>query len=81
MRSTREFSITLPEELADLVKAKVRTGEYATESDVISDGLHALMERDQEVAQAYDALKNDPGRAVSLDQVRERIAAEFAGER
>jgi len=30
MRSTQQFSITLPNELADLVRAKVAAGEYAT---------------------------------------------------
>ena len=30
MRSTQQFSITLPNELAELVRAKVASGEYAT---------------------------------------------------
>lgn len=36
---TRQFSITLPNEMADIVKTKVAAGEYATESEVIRDGL------------------------------------------
>ncbi len=87
MRSTQSFNISLTDDLAELVKSKVSTGEYATASDVIRDGLHALMERDQTVEQwlqqqvcpAYDALKKDPGRAVTIEQVRARIAAERAG--
>ncbi len=35
MRTTQQLSITLPNEMADLVRAKVATGEYATESEVI----------------------------------------------
>jgi len=42
MRSTQQLSITLPNEMADLIRAKVATGEYATESDVIRDGLRTL---------------------------------------
>lgn len=42
MRSTQQFSITWPNEMADVVKAKVATGEYATESEVIRDGLRML---------------------------------------
>jgi len=65
VRSTQQFSITLPNEMADAVRAKVASGEYATESEVIRDGLRALLARDQaverwlkdEVAAAYDALK------------------------
>ena len=83
MRSTQQFSITLPNEMADTVKAKVASGEYATESEVIRDGLRVLIARDQtveawlktEVASAYDALKVAPGRAVSASTVRARLAA------
>jgi len=84
MRTTQQFSITLPNEMADAVKAKVAAGEYATESEVIRDGLRALMARDraienwlhEQVGTAYDALKADPTRAVSIDDVRARLAAE-----
>jgi putative addiction module CopG family antidote len=83
MRSTQQFSITLPNEMADTVRAKVASGEYATESEVIRDGLRVLMVRDQvvntwlrtEVAAASDAHKAAPGRAVPASKVRERIAA------
>ena len=84
MRTTQQFSVTLLIEMANLVKTKVACGEYATESEVIRDGLRVLMARDraveswlaQEVAPAYDALKADPDRAIPLDQVRERLAAQ-----
>ena len=86
MRSTQQFSITLPHEMADAVRAKVAAGEYATESEVIRDGLRALIARDRavetwlttQVGPAYDALKADPSRAVTADQVRARLAAEHA---
>ena len=84
MRTTQQLSITLPNELADAVKDKVASGEYATESEVIRDGLRALMARDRAVDQwlrdqvgpAYDALKADPSRGVTVKQVRERLTAE-----
>ena len=86
MRTTQQMSITRPNEMADAVKAKVRMGEYASESEVIRDGLRALMARDraveswlhQQVAPAHDALRADPSRAVTADQVRARLAAERA---
>lgn len=84
MRTTQQFSITLPNEMADAVKTKVAAGEYASESEVIRDGLRALMARDravenwlrQQVEPAYDALKANPARAVTVDQVRARLVAE-----
>ncbi len=86
VRTTQQMSITLPKEMADMVKAKVRAGEYASESEVIRDGLRALMARDraveswlhQQVGPAFDALQADPSRAVSADDVRTRLAAEHA---
>ena len=82
MRSTQQFSITLPHEMADAVRAKVAAGEYATESEVIRDGLRVLLARDRavedwlrnDVAAAYDALKADPSRAVGADAVKARLA-------
>ncbi len=86
MRTTQQLSITLPNEMADVVKAKVQAGEYATESEVIRDGLRALLVRDRaieswlhhQIGPAYDALKADPSRTVTADQVRARLAAEYA---
>jgi len=83
------MSITLPSGMADVVKAKVRAGEYASESEVIRDGLRALMARDRavenwlrdQVGPAHDALRADPSRAVTADQVRARLAAEHAKTR
>lgn len=83
MRSTQQFSITLPHEMAEAVRAKVASGQYATESEVIRDGLRVLLARDsavekwlrEDVAAAYDALEADPTRAVSVDDVRAHLAA------
>jgi putative addiction module CopG family antidote len=83
------MSITLPNDMADVVKSKVRAGEYASESEVIRDGLRVLLARDRavdawlhdQVGPAYDALKADPSRAVTPDQVRTRLAAEHAKAR
>jgi antitoxin ParD1/3/4 len=83
MRTTQQFSITLPHEMAELVRAKVESGEYASESEVIRDGLRALQLHQraldawlrEQVAPAYDAMKADPSRAVSADKVRASLAA------
>jgi putative addiction module CopG family antidote len=83
VRSTQQFSITLPNEMADLVKSKVAAGEYATESEVIRDGLRTLLARDRaveswlrdQVGPAYDALKAEPSRGRTVDQVRATLAA------
>lgn len=84
MRTTRQLSITLPTEMADMIQAKVASGEYASESEVIRDGLRAMMARDQaiedwlrtEVVAADDALDADPASGLSLEEVRARLAAQ-----
>lgn len=82
-RTTQQFSITLPNDMAEAVRAKVASGEYATESEVLRDGFRALLARDRavehwlrtEVAASYDEYKANPDSAVSIDEVRARLAA------
>lgn len=89
MRTTRQLSITLPNDMADALRERVRSGEYASESEVIRDGLRALFARDQavetwlrdEVAVAYDALLADPKDVVTVDEVRAQLAAKHAPRR
>ncbi|MGA9600132.1 MAG: hypothetical protein WBS22_07760, partial [Methylocystis sp.] len=64
--------------------AKVSSGDYASESEVIRDGLRALLARDravenwmrQEVVPAYDRMKADPSRGRSVADARAALAAE-----
>lgn len=82
MRTTQQFSITLPNKMAEAIRAKIDEGEYATESEVIRDGLRALFERDRAVEQwlreqvvpAAEETAADPNRALTGAQVREYLA-------
>jgi antitoxin ParD1/3/4 len=86
MRTTQPLTITLPLEMAQMVKAKVTSGEYATESEVIRDGLRSLAARDaaiekwlrEEVVPTYDEMKAHPERALSLEEVNRRLDARMA---
>lgn len=86
MRTTRQLSITLPNEMADALKQRVSSGAYASESEVIRDGLRTLFARDQvleswlreEVIGAYDALSADPSAVVSVEDVRARLSAKHS---
>ena len=87
MRTTRQLSITLPNEMADKLAERVRSGQYASDSEVIRDGLRTLFARDaaveawlpDEVATAHDALVADPSRAITGRDLRERLSARDAG--
>ena len=83
MRTTRQMSITLPVEMADAVRERVRSGQYASESEVMRDGLRTLMARDQaveawlqgQVASAYDAAQANPADVIEAADVRAHLAA------
>ena len=83
MRPTQPLTITLPMEMAQMVKDKVASGQYATESEVIRDGLRSLAARDaaiekwlvEEVVPTLDALDADPSRAIPADEAWRRIHA------
>jgi putative addiction module CopG family antidote len=82
MRSTQQLSVTLPNEMGALVRAKVASGEYASESEVVPDGLRAVAARDRPLDDwltrralpAYDAYRADPSRGLSPEGVRASIS-------
>ena len=43
MRTTRQLSITLPNDMADALRERVDSGAYASKSEVIRDGLRTLL--------------------------------------
>jgi antitoxin ParD1/3/4 len=81
MSVTEQVTITLPTEIVRLVREKVANGTYASESDVIREGLSALQDKELEietwlrehVAPTYDAYKANPERAVPLQAVVDDI--------
>lgn len=83
MADRHQLIVTLPDDLADQVRAKVASGQFSSESDVVIEALRTLQDRDNgveqwlgtEVVQAYDELEADPASGVSLDEVRDSIAA------
>lgn len=83
MADRHQLSVTLPDDLADQVRAKVESGRFASESDVVIEALRTLEDRERcveqwlrtEVVEAYDALAADPSRGLSLDEVRSSLAA------
>lgn len=89
MRSTRQFSITLPAKMADMVKEKVASGDYASESEVFREGLRALTERDEaveawlrnDVVATLRAHEADPSRSIPIDKVFDGMADRYRARR
>ena len=81
-RASRPISVTLGE-LQRGVKARVKSGAYASASEVVRAGLRAL---DREEAAVNDWLRRsvdeslaDPRPSVSADKVFKRLRAHHAG--
>lgn len=83
MSSMEKRTISLPSEQSAFIDAKVRSGDFASASEVVQAGLRALKERDEavdrwlreDVAPIYDAMKADPLRAVSIEDAFAQIRA------
>ncbi len=83
MRSTQQFSITLTNDMAEMVRSKVESGQYVSESEVIREGLRSLQFQEQaveawlasQVAPAYDAIKAGRTKALSAKQIRSSLAS------
>jgi antitoxin ParD1/3/4 len=86
MKATQQFSITLPADIAEQVERKVRSGAYASASEVIREGVQALFERDaaieqwlrDEVAPGHQEYLADQARGVPADQILDRIRSRRA---
>ena len=88
MRNTQQFSITLPHEMARVVQEKVASGAYASVSEVLRDGVRALMDRDlalerwlrEEVVPGHAEYRRDPAKAVDADDLLDRLRARRIAE-
>jgi antitoxin ParD1/3/4 len=84
MRNTKPLSITVPHEMARMIKDKVASGQYASESEVIRDGLRALQERDaavenwlqQEVRRSIAEVAESPNAVIPIEDVLARVKAD-----
>ncbi|MCW5760512.1 MAG: type II toxin-antitoxin system ParD family antitoxin, partial [Phenylobacterium sp.] len=83
MANVQKRTFSLAEEQAEYIDAKVASGDYASASEVVRDGLRALKERDaaierwlrEEVAPEYDAMMADPSRGIPVEQAFAEIRA------
>jgi putative addiction module CopG family antidote len=89
MRTTQQFSITLPLDMAEAVERKVKSGAYASVSEVVRDGVRALLERDaaverwlrDEVVPGHREYLANPAKGVPADAILKRIKSRRAGRK
>jgi antitoxin ParD1/3/4 len=86
MSATAKRTFSLPAEQAQFIDAQVKSGTYASGSEVVRAGLRALQERDaaverwlrEEVAPVYDAMKAHPAQAIPAEKVFAAVRARHA---
>ncbi|MBB3650007.1 antitoxin ParD1/3/4 [Rhizobium sp. BK619] len=53
-----DLTVSLPDELASYIKKKIDSGGYSSSSDVVSEALRLLEERDSAKAREVERLRN-----------------------
>ena len=80
---TAKRTVSLPDEQTAYIDGLVASGAFASTSEVVRAGLRALREREaavdrwlkREVVPVFDAMRDDPGRAVPLDTAMDAVRA------
>jgi antitoxin ParD1/3/4 len=80
MRPAEKLSITLPADMARMVRDKVEGGAYASNSEVIREALRAWQERETMKVQRLEGIRekiaesvNDPRASLTDKEVNRRI--------
>ena len=87
MAAAEKLTINLPRDLADLVRQRVETGEYASDSEVVETALRLWAAHDQDRRQKLEHLRekvrrslDDPRPSISADEVFDELDARYAKE-
>jgi len=86
MRTTQQFSITLPLDMAEVIEGKIKSGAYASVSEVVRDGVRALFEREAAVEQwlrdevigGHEEYMADSSKGIPAEAILDRIKARRA---
>jgi antitoxin ParD1/3/4 len=80
MDQAEKLSITLPANLARVVRERVKTGAYASNSEVIRSALREWLERQMERERELDSIRaliedaiNDPRPLLTAEQVSDHL--------
>ena len=82
MPTAEKLSITLPAEMVRIIREKVGSGSYSSNSEVIREALRGWMEREQRLATLDAAILRgvadaDTGQTQEIDAVREELKRRF----
>jgi antitoxin ParD1/3/4 len=80
MRPAEKLSITLPADMAEMIRSKVEGGAYASNSEVIREALRLWHERELTKTRRLDEIRNqiaesinDPRPSLAPGEVKQRL--------
>lgn len=86
MQTVEKFSITLPREMARMIREKVEAGDYASNSEVVREALRLLQAQDAIKAEKLAALRDKVHRSIEqggpsldADEVFDRLKSRHRG--
>jgi antitoxin ParD1/3/4 len=83
--SFEKFSITLPAEMARVIRARVSSGDYGSASEVIREAMRTWLERQRRLAALDESIARgiadaDAGRVHEIEDVRKELRERFGGK-
>lgn len=84
MASAEKLSITLPAEMVRIIRAKVASGGYGSNSEVIRDAMRGWIDRERNFSTLQAAIERgiedaDAGRVADSDHVRKALLDRLEG--
>ncbi len=78
---TEQISVDVPHDVATALRAQVARGQYATESDAVTEALRSAQEQDREteawlrkvIVPICDDVMAGTATLLTIDEVRERL--------
>jgi antitoxin ParD1/3/4 len=85
MQSAEKLSISLPAEMVRVIRAKVESGGYSSNSEVIREAMRGWLDRERHFATLTAAIEGgiadaDAGRVVHSDQLRRSLLDRVNGD-
>ena len=84
MSAAEKLSVTLPSDMVRVIKSKVKTGRYASTSEVLREAMRMLLRKEKIHSEQLKSIRGrlkrslgDTRASVAIDEAFERLEAKF----